>query len=283
MRPYTILVLAIVDFLLLSFLIYLFLIAPTGKRRARMERFKRVSFAHRGLHNEKHPENSLGAFEEAVKSGYGIELDIRLSKDGELVVFHDDTLDRVTKESGRVDSKTVEELKKITLLGTDETIPTFDEVLSLVDGKVPLLVEIKEDAGKYAVTEKAIEMLSEYKGEFIVESFNPLALSLLKKKMPDALRGVLSQNFLSEKQYRTLTHFLLQCLVLNVSCRPDFIAFNHKHYKNVSLRLARRFFGVPTFAWTVRSAEEEKASLEHGFDNVIFENYLKDNKEEEQK
>jgi glycerophosphoryl diester phosphodiesterase len=277
MEPFVILLFVLIDFLLLSFLVYLFLIAPTGKRRDRVERFKGVYFAHRGLHNEKYPENSLGAFREAAEAGYGIELDIRLSSDGELVVFHDDTLDRVTKETGRVDGRSAEELGKIKLLGTDETIPTFREVLALVDGRVPLLVEIKEDAGKYSVTEKAVEMLSEYSGEFIVESFNPLALARLKKKMPDAVRGVLSENFLEEKKYRKPMYFLLQCLVLNVICRPDFIAFNHKHYKNASLRLARRLFSVPTFAWTVRSEREETDSRLHGFDAMIFENYLPKN------
>ena len=103
MEPPVIITLSIFGFLCLGFLLYLFFIAPTRKRRGEMEYFKTVSFAHRGLHDSESPENSLSAFKKAVEAGFGIELDVRLSKDGQLVVFHDDTLDRVTKETGRVD------------------------------------------------------------------------------------------------------------------------------------------------------------------------------------
>ena len=260
-------------FLAVSFIIFLFLIKPNRKREG-MDEFVAVRYAHRGLHNESRPENSMSAFRAALDAGYAIELDVRLSSDGELVVFHDDTLDRVTSECGRVDERTAEELSKIHLLGTEDTIPTFKEVLSLVDGRVPLLLEIKEEAGKYGVTEKTVEVLSEYKGKFVIESFNPLALTLVKKRMPGVLRGILSQDFIKEQEYKKPMYFLLQCMLLNVSCRPDFIAFNHRDAKNGSLRLARKLFCAPTFAWTVRSEAEEKAARESGFDTVIFEKYL---------
>lgn len=273
MEPWLIAVISIVAFLLLSFLLFLFLIKPE-KKRGRIDEFKSLRYAHRGLHGNGIAENSMSAFRSAVEAGFGIELDVRLSSDGELVVYHDDTLLRVSGIDARVDSKTADELSKISLLGTADTVPTFKEVLDLVNGRVPLLVEIKEDAGKYGVTEKTVEMLRGYKGDFIIESFNPLSVGRVKKIFPEALSGVLSQNFLSEKKYRTITHFLLEILVLNVVCRPDFIAFNHKHYKNSALRLARRIFGAPTVAWTVRSQEEEDEALKHGFDGIIFENYL---------
>ncbi len=260
-------------FLLLLFLVYLFLVRTKSRKEA-MEKYKNLNYAHRGLHGDGREENSMSAFRAAVEAGYAIELDVRLSSDGVLVVFHDDTLDRVTGVSGRVDEKSASELSKIKLGKTNDTIPTFEEVLSLVDGRVPLLVEIKEDAGKYGVTEKCVELLRSYKGDFIIESFNPLALARVKKLMPEALRGVLSESFLKEKQYRTPTHFLLSVLALNFLCRPDFVAFNHKHYKNFALRLVRRLFGVPTLAWTARSESEHKAALENGFDGVIFENYI---------
>ena len=116
-------------------------------------------------------------------------------------------------------------------------------------------------------------MCSSDLGEYLIESFNPLAIARVKELMPSALRGILSQNFLSDRQYRTPTHFLLQLLVLNRLCRPDFIAFNHEHYKNASLRLARKLYKAPTFAWTVRSKDEEKRAYENGFDGIIFEEY----------
>ena len=273
MSPWIIALISVISALLLFFLIFLFLIAP-GKKREEMENFKSKKYAHRGLHDATRAENSLSAFRAAVDAGYGIELDVRLSKDGVLVVFHDDTLDRVTGEVGRVDSRTAAELGKINLSGTADTVPTFEEVLKVVNGRVPLLVELKEDAGKYGVTEKALEMLKEYKGEYIIESFNPLALGRVKKLAPEVMRGFLSQNFLSQKKYRSATYFLLQNLLLNVVCRPDFIAYKHSDYKNASLRLVKALFKPATLAWTVRSKTEEDEAYLCGFDGVIFENYV---------
>ena len=265
--------LSVLAFLLLSFLLYLYLIKP-GKRRPQMDKYKNVRYAHRGLHGNGCAENSITAFKKAVDCGFGIELDIRLSSDGQLVVFHDDTLDRVTKESGKVRERSAKELSKIKLLDTNDTVPTFSDVLRLVDGRVPLLVEIKEDAGDNSVSEAAVKMLSEYKGDYIVESFNPLSLAYFKKHKPEVLRGFLSQNFLKEKKYRKPLYFLLQNMLLNVAARPDFIAYNHTDYKNASLKLLRSLFKVPTLSWTVRSKKEETAAYEHKFDGIIFEKYM---------
>ena len=275
MNPWLIAAICVLSFVAVSFLIFLFLVKP-GKRREQMNSFKSVKYAHRGLHGATRAENSLSAFRAAVEAGYGIELDVRLSADGELVVFHDDTLDRMTAETGRVDSRSFEELKKITLAGGNETIPSFEEVLRLVDGRTPLLVELKEDAGKYAVTEKAVAMLREYKGSYIVESFNPLALGRVKKLAPEILRGFLSQNFLSQEKYRSATYFLLQNMLLNVICRPDFIAYRDKDWKSAPLRLVKKLFKPATLAWTVKSKADEKAAYEHKFDGIIFEGYIPD-------
>ncbi len=272
MKTILIILISVCLFLLLSLLAFLVLIKP-GKRRAATDKFKSLAYAHRGLHGEGRAENSLSAFRAAVDAGFAIELDVRLSSDGVLMVFHDDTLDRMTDASGRVDSMTAAELSTLKLLGTEDTVPTFEEVLSLVDGRVPLLVEIKEDAGKYCVTEKTVEALMSYKGEFLIESFNPLALARVKKMMPEAVRGILSESFLKEKKYRTPIYFLLQNLLLNFLCKPDFVAFNHEHSKNCALRLVRRLFRVPTLAWTVRGEREEKRAENVGFDGIIFENY----------
>ena len=272
MKIFWIIFISAAAFLLLSFLAFLFLIKP-GKRRAQTDKFKNLDYAHRGLHGGGRAENSLSAFKAAADAGFAIELDVRLSSDGVLMVFHDDTLDRMTEVTGRVDSVTAKELSALTLGGTEDTIPTFAEVLELVGGRVPILVEIKEDAGKYCVTEKTVEALKAYKGEFLIESFNPLALARVKKLMPDAVRGILSESFLKEKKYRSPTYFLLQNLLLNFLCKPDFVAFNHEHSKNCALRLVRRIFRVPTLAWTVRSEREERLAKSHGFDGIIFENY----------
>ena len=271
MKIFVIISLSVLAFLLLGFCIYLFLIKT--ERREGIEKLLLKRYAHRGLHDGTRAENSISAFRAAVEAGYGIELDVRLSSDGELVVFHDDTLERTTDFSGRVDSFTAEELSKMKLCGTGDGIPTFREVIRLVDGRVPLLVEIKEDAGKYGVTEKTCEMLREYRGEYMIESFNPLALGRVRKLMPEACRGILSQNFLSDEKYRTPTHFLLEILALNVICRPHFVAFNIKHSGNAALKLTRRIFGAPTLAWTVTSEEEERLAAKEGFDTTIFEGH----------
>ena len=258
--------------LLILFLIYLFLVAPV--KRSEMERYKNVMYAHRGLHNEERAENSMSAFRAAVDGGYGIELDIRLSKDGQLVVFHDDTLDRVCGRCGKVIDFTAEELSGFKLCGTNDGIPLFSDVLEMVGGRVPLLVEIKEDAGVSAVSRAACEMLKGYKGDFIVESFNPLSLHTVGKLMPHVTRGILSHRYYAYEEYKKPLFFLLQSLLLNVVCRPAFIAYDHHHADSFALRFVRSVFRVPTLAWTVRSAEEEKVARKNGFDGIIFENYI---------
>ena len=254
------------------FLIYLFLIAPKNKKE--MNKFKTVMYAHRGLHNDERAENSMSAFKSAVDSGYGIELDIRLSKDGKLVVFHDDTLDRVCGREGKVIDFTADELATFKLSGTNDGIPLFSDVLSLVDGKIPLLVEIKENAGDSTVSHAACEILKGYKGEFIIESFNPMSLKVVKDEYPEIPRGILSHRYFEYKKSRKPLFFLLQSLLLNFLCRPAFIAYDHRHADAFGLRFVRAFYKVPTIAWTVRSAEEEKAARKNGFDGIIFENYL---------
>lgn len=271
MGPLTVALLVALSLLLFCLAVYLILIFP-GRSNG-IEKFKKVKFAHRGLHGDGAAENSLTAFRRAAEAGFGIELDVRLSSDGVLVVFHDDTLDRVAGVSGRVDSYTAEELSKMRLSGTDDGIPTFSEVLSAVDKRVPLLVEIKEDPGVSAVSEQTAKMLAEYDGEYIVESFNPLSLSTVAKRLPRTARGILSHRYYAYEQYKKPLYFLLQCLLLNRICRPAFVAYDHRHYRSLSLRLSR-LLGATTFAWTVRSKEEEMLAYKHGFDSIIFENYV---------
>lgn len=253
-------------------LIYLFMVAPKNKKE--MKKFKTKMYAHRGLHNAERAENSMSAFKAAVEGGYGIELDVRLSKDGKLVVFHDDTLDRVVGREGKVIDFTAEELAKFSLNGTADGVPLFSDVLTLVDGRVPLLVEIKEDPGNSAVSEATCHMLAGYSGDFIIESFNPLSLKTVKEKKPDFVRGILSHRYYEYEQYRKPLYFLLQSLLLNFLCRPAFIAYDHRHARSFALKLVRLLFDVPTLAWTVRSAEEEAAARKNGFDGIIFENYV---------
>ena len=258
--------------LLLIFCIYLILIAPSSRRG--MKRFKGARFAHRGLHGENIAENSMSAFRAAVEHGYGIELDVRLSSDGKLVVFHDDTLLRVCGREGRVDAFTGEELASFSLSGTEDGVPLFTDVLALVAGRVPLLVEIKEDAGQSAVSDKTAEILKDYHGDYIVESFNPLSLGNIAKKLPSAERGILSHRYYEYENYRKPLYFLLGALLFNRICRPSFVAFDHRHVKCLSFRIVKGLFKATTFAWTVRSEEEAEEAYKNGFDGIIFENFL---------
>ncbi len=261
--------------LLLSVAVLAVISVIPGRKRPEMEKYKSVRFAHRGLHGDGAAENSMTAFSRAKSAGYGIELDIRLSRDGELVVYHDPVLSRVAGGEGRVIDFTAEELGAMRLGDTDDCIPRFRDVLELIDGEVPILIEIKADVGESGVAEKFIEEIEDYKGGYIVESFNPLALRTVRRARPDILRGILSTEYMKEEKYKgKLLYRLLQDLRLNFLARPDFIAYEKNGYKQPSLRALRRHFDTPLFAWTVRSHEEEAEAIAHGFDSVIFEGYI---------
>ncbi len=267
------LALIIILAVLAVFAIALVVLTKPAKYQKGIEKFTSVRYAHRGLHGNGVPENSLLAFKLAVERGYGIELDVRLSKDKVLVVFHDDTLTRVCGIDKRVDELTAEELRDIRLSGTDEYVPTFDEVLNLIDGKVKLLCEIKEAASDSEVSIAAAERLKSYKGEYVVESFNPLSVARAKKLLPDIYCGLLCEHYTLKDEYKKPLYHILQNFFLNVKCRPDFIAYNHLHRGYHGFKLMK-LYGAPTFAYTVKSKDEEKAARDGGFDTVIFEGYI---------
>jgi glycerophosphoryl diester phosphodiesterase len=256
--------------------IYLFLIAPSGRKKQTTEFFEKngINYAHRGLHGNGVPENSLEAFRLAVNSGFGIELDVHAVKDGVPVVFHDATLNRMVGVDGRLADYTSEELEGMRLLGTEEKIPTFREVLELVDGKVPLIVELKQNAGESGVASAAAELLKDYKGDFVVESFDPVTVGKFKKLMPEVQRGILAMHFTKNKTHRSLKNYLAEMLVFNRIASPDFVAFCHSDSSFPSFKLARGIWDAYTVAWTVRSKQEEEAAIKNGFDSVIFENYI---------
>ena len=268
-------VLIIIAVLSLAFLLLaLYMICP-GKKRSEMERYARVRYAHRGLHDDKKVENSMSAFKAAKDMGFGIELDIRLSKDGELVVFHDESLTRMTGKEGKVTDYTADELSKMSLLGSDDGIPTLRQVLDLIDGSVPLLIEMKKSMGEGNVAEKFIKVIEGYKGDFIVESFNPFELRTVRKSRPDILRGMLSMDYSKEEKFKDkFLYKLLQNLMFNFLARPDFIAYEKEGYALHTVRFIRRSFGTTLFAWTIKSQDEENAAISHGFDTVIFEGYI---------
>ena len=254
--------------------LYLFLVAPRMIHGADRTSFMgNIFYAHRGLFDNESdaPENSLAAFGKAVDAGYGMEMDVQLTKDDKLVVFHDATLKRMCGVDGNVWDYTLEELQGLRLKNSEEKIPAFSEVLKLVDGKVPLIIEYKMDRPLTKVCELGNELLREYKGVYCIESFHPFALMWYRKHRPDVMRGQLSGNLAKEtkspkqKKIYTLVTFLLT----NVLTRPDFIAYDHRYVNNISRRVCR-MLGALSVTYTIKS-EQRYEEVKNKFDLFIFD------------
>ena len=253
--------------LFVLFLIHLFLLATRVRRPAAAALIK-TPYAHRGLHGKDLPENSLAAFRAAVTAGVGIELDVQLTADGEVVVFHDEDLLRMTGKAGSLYAHTYEELSALRLGGTEERIPTLREVLALVGGRVPLLVEIKPDHAVKTLCAKTAALLDEYEGKYMIESFHPLAVHWFRRHRPQVVRGQLS-GLLVRGKGRRFTMFLLQNLLFNFISLPDFIAFDYQHKYRYSFTLCALFHRPYLLAWTV--ADEAALEQSRSFDGIIFE------------
>jgi len=279
--------------------LYLLMIMPRMFGKPDAAPFKQWLYAHRGLHyngparnagkaaNEDGeavediahgaekitPENSLRAFQKAVAAGFGIELDVQMTKDHIPVVFHDFTLKRICGQEGKVSDYTFEELQQFPLCGSDQRIPKFEDVLKCVDGKVPLIVELKIEATDLSVCPAADAMLAEYPGLYCIESFNPLGVFWYRRHRRQVVRGQLAEGFLRVGEYKGVLYFLLQNLLFNFLTKPDFIAYNHKHYDMLSRRLCRGLYHNMAAAWTIKSEEELEAARKH-FDIFIFDSFV---------
>lgn len=258
------------------FSLYLWLLSPCCSRKERMKPFEDVLIAHRGLFDNESdaPENSMAAFGKAVEAGFGIELDVQMTADGHLVVFHDLNLKRMTGMEGRVTDHTLEELSAYTLGNSGETIPLFSDVLKMVDGRVPLVIEIKVLFRYRATTEAVERMLRTYGGVYCMECFNPLVLAWYRKHDPSILRGQLSEDYTQDEiRMPRLTGFILTNMLLNFLARPDFISYNHRDKKKYSFRICRKLFKGKTAAWTIQSQGELEAARDM-FDVFIFDSFL---------
>jgi glycerophosphoryl diester phosphodiesterase len=253
--------------LLLSAVYLLVLVRPRARRGG--EALLR-NYAHRGLHGGGVPENSMAAFRRAVEAGYGIELDVHLSRDGEVVVFHDETLVRMTGCERRLAELTLDELRSLSLAGTDETIPTLAEVLSLVAGRVPILVELKGESTSTALCEKVAAQMRTYEGDYCFESFNPLLVRRIQKYLPRAYCGQLYTNVCREKGKRTLLYAALTAMAFNFLAHPDFIAYDQKERDSLPVRITTRLYRAARFVWTARTEEERETARALG-EHAIFE------------
>lgn len=257
-----------------------FAVAPRKLQDERDKPFKNRYFGHRGLYSRDGsvPENSIASFSAAVQAGYGIELDIQLTKDDEIVVFHDEDLKRICGKDGLVIDYTLSEIKELRLLETDEQIPTFAEVLSLVDGKVPLIIEFKGGKRNKVLCNKAMKYLRDYdrahggneKGSklYCVESFDARIVYWFRRNAPDLYRGQLANamEYYDDKFAWILRFCSAHCL-FNFGGRPHFIAYGLEGKKPWIVKLAE-LLGAKKVCWTSHNPEDKNEN-----DSVIFEFY----------
>lgn len=265
----------IVICILILAVLYLLMIMPRMAGKPDTATFTRWLYAHRGLHDNRTdaPENSLRAFQKAVEAGFGIEMDIQMTKDHVPVVFHDFTLKRICNADGKIADYTFEELQQFHLCDSDQKIPKFEDVLKLVDGKVPLIVELKIEALDTSICPAGDKLLSAYKGMYCIESFNPLGVFWYRRHRKEIVRGQLSDAFLKEGEYRGVLYFLLQNLVFNFLTKPDFIAYHHKYPEILSRRICRGLYHNTAAAWTIKSQKELDAARKN-FDIFIFDSFM---------
>lgn len=254
--------------ILLSIIFLVFFMMPRFTKRKDVLPFRQWHYAHRGYHDlsKGFPENSMSAFERACTHGYGMELDVQLTKDQELIVLHDFSLLRACGVDKQADELTLDEIRKLRLFDTDCTIPTFEEVLKLVDGRTPLIVEIKQKGAECETCRKAAKLLDKYKGLYCVESFNPIAVGWFKNHRSNYIRGQLS----GELNMKQPAKFMLENLLTNFISRPDFIAYDVEYRNRKALKLCIGLFKPALVYWTVKDCktfDELKDSI------IIFEGF----------
>ena len=267
-------VLLIIGVLLLLAVLYLLILrGRTG--HPGLEQLQGFGYAHRGLHGNGVPENSMAAFRAALEKGYGIELDVHLLKDGNLAVIHDASLKRTAGVDLRIEDLTTEELKNYRLEGTEERIPEFREVLELYAGKAPIIIELKAERGNYAaLSQKVCQMMDSYRGPFCIESFDPRCILWLRKNRPEILRGQLSANFVADRKSKVPMIFkmVVAWQLLNFLLLPDFVSYKFADRNNLGMRLVRKFWKVQGVSWTICSQADYDTALEEGW-LPIFESF----------
>jgi glycerophosphoryl diester phosphodiesterase len=227
---------------------------------------KKTPIAHRGLHdlNSKRWENTLSAFDAAASAGFAIECDVHLSADGKAVVFHDGTLDRVTGQKGNIDELTAQQAGQIRVGGTKDHIPTLAEALKLIDGRVPIIIELKGIAGRDDGLVKAVASdLAGYQGQAAIMSFDHHLIRLFGKDAPGIPAGLTAEGLKDEDME---AHFSM--LAYDI----DFVSYNVHHLENRFLEFVRSHLDLPLISWTVRSAAD-KVTSDTLADQITFEGF----------
>ncbi len=261
--------------IILLIFLYLFLAMPAIRRSNLLNRISKRLYSHRGLYDKSQgiPENSMAAFRRSLEHGFGFELDVRLTRDGKLVIMHDNALERMTGAKKLVSECTYAELSGLRLDGTNEKIPLFSEVLSLVNGREALIVEIKTADDCDLVCSAAAKLLDNYKGDFVVESFDPRAVRWFKKNRPEYVRGQLVTRFCRDGKKKVFADIAECMLLFNFLGRPDFIAFNVRDINIPGAWLNRVLFGAKEFRWTINNVKDLRAAANQNA-CCIFEDFI---------
>ena len=231
-------------------------------------------YAHRGLHGEGLPENSMAAFRAAKDGCYGIELDVHLMSDGNLAVIHDSSLKRTAGVDVIIEELTVPELDGYQLEGTEEKIPLLSQVLKLYQGAAPIILELKSYRGNYKkLCDAAVALMREYEGSYCMESFDPRCVFWLKKKYADVIRGQLTENFFrSKSKLPFFLKFAMRHQIFNFMTKPDFVAYRFEDSHTISNYICRKIWGVQGVTWTIRTQEDFDAAVREGW-IPIFEGF----------
>ena len=252
------------------------LLAVMGRRNhTGLKALQGWGYAHRGLHSQGIPENSMAAFKAALDGGYGIELDIHLTKDGDLAVIHDTSLKRTAGADIKITDLTLAEAATYHLEGTEETIPAFHQVLDLYAGKAPLIIELKADGNnQQQLVDTAVSAMTGYKGAWCMESFDPRCVYYLKKNHPEVIRGQLTENFFASKNNLPwIVKFLLTNNLVNFLTLPDFVSYRFDHRNATPTNAAwKKLWKLQPVTWTIRSQEDYDVAVKEGW-LPIFENF----------
>lgn len=258
-------------------LIFLFLyaLAPQLADRPDFSKLAQYDYAHRGLHNQQQgiPENSLTSFRLAAESGYGVELDLQLTRDNQVVVFHDKSLNRLFGIDMEVKDITFDDLRQYRLPGTLEAIPTLYEALEVIDGHVPIIVELKEFSPAQQICPLVQDILKDYQGLYCVQSFSSLTVKWYHDNEPDVIRGQLMHNLEKDGRYTLFQALVRQNLCTNFMTRPNFAAYEQDSRKCPAMWLAKNVFNMPEISWTIRDPDTYNALKEENC-IIIFEDFI---------
>lgn len=230
--------------------------------------------AHRGLHSidKTVPENSLTSFALCLEKDYGIECDVNVLGDGTVVVFHDKDLRRLTKRSESLMEVAYEDIKELTLYDTTEKILTLQEMTAFVNGKVPLLIELKPHGDSLLLCTKFMEIMKDYKGVYAIHSFSPWIVNWFRKNHPEVIRGQITEYFRSDTKMKRSTKYLMRSMFFNRFTKPDFVNYGIVDLPNKYCDRAYKK-GLCIIAYAAKSQEQLDMVKTH-YDNAVFEYFI---------